>query len=599
MDNTFAIRTIIIPELVHEIAIHLARQDFAFLTRVSKKWHQGWSPYLWHDIKILTKRQEAAFLKPEVQWALIHNRHSIRSLWCRSRGKEDPLAALRGTSGQLYLTEIYLRSENGIWAEARFMSLVGILEQSPFVETLEIPTAPPAGICVETLLMCVARSLPRLRFLTLFVDDEPYVRPHIAKEFLETCSAELEYLSIGMEFCQGSTSSTGGGKDATAIMMMAQPPIGGSRPHPKLKCFALSSDCSGDRSKKVVPWVLSTFLKGCTDLEVVDDWMHLSTFRDSWIWDYPVIGETLASVLGVRLRQLHQRRERVLRDDSNLQALITSIQPSASHVNTLKDEWHTIRLDQCPPTMPLTNSALYAVAPYKHLAVLSVERNESMDTKKAQEILCQGRSLRCVTFGLPPTIAAADMVHSWTCRWITTLKIQIKGIPRPDIFTDYRSRLAPTLLGVSMKQSRSIQRQVYAQLGALICLRSLSLGADSPATELEVATNFEGTSIFFDRRLQVSSLEMTLESGLGLLSGLRSMERLSVENMEHRIGKEEILWLERSWPNLKQVKGLVRRQDGDQYWGARISQFENVLAPGRVSGSPIGILDCDVGFSFS
>ncbi|KAF9132554.1 hypothetical protein BGW39_011819 [Mortierella sp. 14UC] len=434
MDATNNARITVIPELVHEISNHLTRSDFTYLIRVSKAWCHLWAPYLWRNIKILTYQQQSRFMNPVSQAALV-----------RHRDRED----------------------NDQRAEALFVPLIGILGKSPSLVALDVPTLPPAGACVESLVKCIARSLPRLRRLVLFAEGEPYVRPHVAKEFLETCSAELEYLSIGIEFCQGGVASIVGLLDGAVVQ---------SRPHAKLKCFALYSDISGDRDERIVPLVLSEFLGGCTNLEVADDLMHVLTFRESWMWGYTALKEILDGLLGVRLRQYYLRRE---------------VTVATREDEEVANEILGIFRDNSDTACSLSASAA-------GLAVMSVDKSDSLKSSDVQAILLHGRALRCMASKLPPAITITDMLQSptWPCRWITTLKIQVAGILRPDIFTDYKNRLARILLGVSMKQSRSIQRQVYTQLASLVCLRELVLGADNPATDMEVTTAFDDTPSF-------------------------------------------------------------------------------------------------------
>ncbi|KAK3841788.1 MAG: hypothetical protein J3R72DRAFT_148166 [Linnemannia gamsii] len=607
MNNTHSARTIAIPELVREIANLLTCYDFTQLVCVCKSWHDAFIPHLWRDIRILTNQQQTDFMNPVIQEALIRHRDLVRSLWCHVRSSANPLASLGTTRVQLHLTNIHLYHPRGDddkdhqqGAMALFGSLMGILEQSPFLATLDIPVPPPTGAFVESLLQCIAKSLPRLRRLSLFASYEPHVGPEVAKVFFETCSAELEYLSIGIKFCQD-----GSGTETTSRLL--DQPIPGSRPHPKLKCFALYSDVDGDKDNKIGPLVLSVFLRGCTNLEVVDDWMVGAVRRKLWPWAYPTVKEILSNVLGVRWSQAMNAPKQDGEIANEISLIFrtntdTSSSSSSSPPSTAQERWHTIMIDKCPATMTLTNKALLSAATTRQgLAVLSVDKWDSMKSSDVQAILLHGRALRHVSSTFLPTITITDMLQSptWSCRWIVNLKIQITGIPRPDIYTDYRNSLIPTLLGVSMKQSRCIQRQVYAQLGTLICLRRLVLGAVSPASELETSTDFKGTPIFFDRRLQVSCLEMTLESGLDLLCGLLELEVLCVENMDHRVGVAELLWMEKTWPNIKRVTGLLRCRDGDRIWGARVAHSGRSIAPGRPSGSKREVLDCQVGFNFS
>ncbi|KAG0288633.1 hypothetical protein BGZ96_007592 [Linnemannia gamsii] len=183
---------------------------------------------------------------------------------------------------------------------------------------------------------------------------------------------------------------------------------------------------------------------------------------------------------------------------------------------------------------------------------------------------------------------------------ILTLVMSLDHHPPDPILGHPANRLAPTLLGVSMKQSRAIQRKVYAQLGQLHVLRYLDLGANSPECDLEVGTDRDGKSVFFDRRMQLSCLEMTLESGLDLLSGLRDLKRLTVANMDHRIGVAEMLWMSKAWPNIYQVKGLVSRREGGDLCGRMVPSVGSVIGPGRDCGSKMDVLSCgDLNFEFS
>lgn len=608
MKNSYSIRTLAIPELVQEIAYHLALHDLTQLVRVSKEWYYACTPHLWRDIKILTTQQRSAFMEPAAQEALIRNRDLVRLFWCRVSSSANPLAAFGNTYGQqpLHLADICFQTETYGPKDQKplFECLIAVLEQCPFLIVLDILNPPPAGVVVENLLECIAQSLPHLRRLTLFAEDEPRVQPYVVKEFLETVSTELEYLSMGIKFCH---------RDNTMSTSAMDRPVQGSRLHPKLKCVGLYMNFSDDKDMTIFPLVLSGFLRGCTNLEVIDNRKHLSVSRASWVWNYPAIIDILERLLGVRWKQLLVRQAASPRSDEDISTEITSIvfgasvdtSATTSSSSLIQEAWYRICIGKCPSSMTLTNGAiLSAVTTQPHGPyVIHVDNSDSMKSSDVQAILRQDRSLRCLSSRLPPTILVTDMISSppWPCRWITHLKIQISGIPRPDIYTDYKNRLAPTLLGVSMKQSRAIQRQVLAQLGQLTLLQTLSLGADSPAVELEVSTDKNEECVFFDRRLQLSCLEMTLESGLGLLAGLRDLKQLTVANMDHRIGVAELQWMERSWPNIKGVNGLVRcRRNGDEFRGGRrVGPLGSIVPPGRTCGSKVEVLDCKVNFFIS
>ncbi|KAG0242933.1 hypothetical protein BGW41_003098 [Actinomortierella wolfii] len=103
------------------------------------------------------------------------------------------------------------------------------------------------------------------------------------------------------------------------------------------------------------------------------------------------------------------------------------------------------------------------------------------------------------------------------------------------------------------QSSREIQRQVLRRLGQQKQLRKLVLGG-----------------MFYSQResehfYQFSCLEMTLESGLDELAGLKDLEKLYIHQMDHRIGIAELEWMAKHFPKLRKL------------WGLRVSS--NPLSP--------------------
>jgi hypothetical protein len=49
---------------------------------------------------------------------------------------------------------------------------------------------------------------------------------------------------------------------------------------------------------------------------------------------------------------------------------------------------------------------------------------------------------------------------------------------------------------------------------------------------------------------------MSLESGLEKLSGLKSLEELSVVGLATKIGDKEIQWMAENWPKLRVIYGV-------------------------------------------
>jgi hypothetical protein len=129
------------------------------------------------------------------------------------------------------------------------------------------------------------------------------------------------------------------------------------------------------------------------------------------------------------------------------------------------------------------------------------------------------------------------LLMPWLCEGsLKMLDIKIAGIQRPDLDMC-------ALVEAYPGQGREIQSQLYDRLGRLTHLETLRLG-----------DGFGGS--------QYDCLEMSLESGLDKLSGLKSLKKLNVGRLETKIGINEVQWMVENWPELSIVGGLgVHRWD--------------------------------------
>ncbi|KAF9127193.1 hypothetical protein BGX30_014912 [Mortierella sp. GBA39] len=62
--------------------------------------------------------------------------------------------------------------------------------------------------------------------------------------------------------------------------------------------------------------------------------------------------------------------------------------------------------------------------------------------------------------------------------------------------------------------------------------------------------------MFLNPDFQYSCLPLSLASGLDLMSDLKELRELNVEQMAHRIGLEEVQWMVANWPRLNRIIGL-------------------------------------------
>ncbi|KAK3810936.1 MAG: hypothetical protein J3Q66DRAFT_414162 [Benniella sp.] len=118
---------------------------------------------------------------------------------------------------------------------------------------------------------------------------------------------------------------------------------------------------------------------------------------------------------------------------------------------------------------------------------------------------------------------------------LRALKICIVGIPRPEL---YESQV---IKEDYPGQGQELHNRVYARLARLTNLESLWLGEEG---------HHHGA---------FSCLEMSLESGLDGISGLKALRELNVSSMRTRIGEREVQWMVEHWPKLRVIHGLLEK----------------------------------------
>ncbi|KAF9958612.1 hypothetical protein BGZ72_000110 [Mortierella alpina] len=211
------------------------------------------------------------------------------------------------------------------------------------------------------------------------------------------------------------------------------------------------------------------------------------------------------------------------------------------------------------------------------LESLGLDLWDSLTSSEIQQFLCSASQLRKFVIEpvLPSTsgrLHARDVIRSrWACQSLEILKVVIDGIPRPDLWarTNGRPLEGPMHEGSSMEESFQIQRRVYEQLGSLSRLRMLDLGISMRAQEWDnvvYEAEVQSETVFLDldrpqHGRQYECLSFTLESGLGLLGGLKMLETLQLQNMAAGFENlKEQQWAEQNWPCLEEV--LTLEEDG-------------------------------------
>ncbi|KAG0261436.1 hypothetical protein DFQ27_002959, partial [Actinomortierella ambigua] len=137
-------------------------------------------------------------------------------------------------------------------------------------------------------------------------------------------------------------------------------------------------------------------------------------------------------------------------------------------------------------------------------------------------------------------ITATDILSS---EWATTSLEHIDFkicVPRAGVDDDDEGNMPD---GAAVQSSRATQRQVLRRLGQQTNFRRLVIGGMLTSR----VTNRFG--------IQCSCLEMTLESGLDELAGLKELEELDIHHMDHRVGVSELEWMAENFPKLRRLRG--------------------------------------------
>ncbi|KAF9150546.1 hypothetical protein BG015_007659 [Linnemannia schmuckeri] len=147
---------------------------------------------------------------------------------------------------------------------------------------------------------------------------------------------------------------------------------------------------------------------------------------------------------------------------------------------------------------------------------------------------------------------------TWACAAsLKVLRIMIGGLANNNSNNSSSSAMDTTANG-----ELDLQRQIYRFLGSLTNLEELCLGFGP-----------EEDSIFTlpqDQGRQKDCLDFSLESGLELMEGLRSLRLLNVARMNHRIRLCELQWMCRSWPQLRMIEGLLKAKSLER-WQEQVS----------------------------
>ncbi|KAF8951089.1 hypothetical protein BGZ46_004169, partial [Entomortierella lignicola] len=250
--------------------------------------------------------------------------------------------------------------------------------------------------------------------------------------------------------------------------------------------------------------------------------------------------------------------------------------------------WKSIQIPFLISLGPLSAEALLKHAP--SIEVLRAYGCSGLTSSVIQTLLSSAPNLKRLELldrraggRIAIELDAQDIIQSpWICKELEVLRIKITGIRRPDLHirTNKRPLTGPLHEGT---MSYSIQDKVYSQLGKMTRLKELILGADDPTISgFNEQQEIENEGEFYDRShpqlwCQYECLSFTLESDMGRLQGLKSLERLHLSGMAVGFGDAtEQEWVKDNWPSLKYSYGGWNSDDILNN-GQRYDQFFKLL----------------------
>ncbi|KAG0278683.1 hypothetical protein BGZ95_003411 [Linnemannia exigua] len=559
-------------ELWDMVAASCNQYDLYNLCLASKEFNTTFTRHLYFDISISTPRQEAAFLTSECRQALRHNCIHFRRFKTRSDNPEV-LAVLKDLP-RLVLTHLNLcgwdLSTKGI------DHFIEILKKNPFLWHLRIFGPPKYSSGVENggrLLKVIARTQQNLRKLELFEGSRLIAEPWDIREFFETVSPYLDYLAIRLTVDQLEYM------DPKQVLRMKKPVKGRHATHPYLTTLKL--DIGLRQPEDLIapqghppcwPMILIPFINGCPNLVDIED--DEGEGRDdnlirspTWIHTYPAVRAALKKIFTFSFTQcvFDARYPEWGTEDLDCAMEIQAIMDNDDYMGE-PVLCQLVHLDRFMVPFPRTMRTIGLAARSGFIRNLFIEDGEKFESLEILKILRQARGVMQRMHSWKTLPVLYDSVldpKPWICINLTQLEIQIRSVFRPDIKTNYRGEPLPNLDDGWYHEDFydaivETHRSIYKRLASLSNLQILTLGLQTDYDKLESSKNEAGKKVYFDPLLQIDCLDFSLEYGLDILGALTQMRRLAVNHMDHRIGVKELKWMDRNWPCLECVQGVIR-----------------------------------------
>ncbi|KAF9331689.1 hypothetical protein BGZ91_012024 [Linnemannia elongata] len=500
-------------EVFESVLPFLSQYDLAQCVRVSQAWNKVFVPHLWRTLDIRSHRQLKRFLTSETQLALVKNAKFVRALCIIHKKLYHQFLPSRQTliaePGVIRIDVFAI----GLFANLRALelhhlrhrrddhdlSIFALVRQNPSLRRLKIDVK----MDPRALVNLVTKYVPNLRDLDLSVTWRGDV-----KVLLENLPEGIR--TVGLRDVHHRTPDNVG--KASRVVSGASSTT--MKRHHALESFSIGGDLAGQDEDVLLP-----FLESCSqNLKSFGGKSSVRFFHNARI-------ASALSDLGIFYKE--PSRQYLPPDESDADvALGISLNPNCTSIDL------QLRL-----VGPLAAAAI--VDNCERLEVLDIMDSGARGLlgSHLQAILGKAtrlRRLRAHWLLAADKISATDILSS---EWATTslehvdLKIDV---PRVDDDTLSNNTEA-------LQSSHDTQRQVLRRFGQQTNLRTLIIGGMAV------------TPVFGHQR---NCLEMTLESGLDELVGLRNLELLDIHHMDHRVGVPELEWMDQNLLNLRQLIGM-------------------------------------------
>lgn len=566
-----------IPELDSLICSELLYIDLAQCARVCKKWHAIVTPFLWTSLGWIeyptdTRRQQIFarmvledYLQYQLQLlaeeercvdqhipsssspspsALAKYGHLIKYLpyprdflacFRQSEDLSRPQQPLEGVAKPTVcdlIRHIYERCPN-----AKAYSALALnedeLEEEDYVETIAEYIAP--GLC------------------SLYLETEQdycYVECPKIKYLLSLCSSSLEDLTInvGFAFDDSDDSDDSGPETMAYLLDMFQRTSGGLYDGVTLPCNEEEQQLQ-EQSEAMLQ-LKSLTLDNCDDSP---------GFEPFWMW----LRKRCGQVEVLQLDNLNKAPQRLADGLSTymphldrifLSNLRLSDETIAAFLSGSRTGWKSVSMDSIDG--PMTRTCEVLMQHCSTLERLEILNSHTFEGHWKVQILSACSKLHTFTALTERSYWTrqnsfidarsfidkdphTESLRTWACETsLKTLHVQITGIPRPDLQGD------GVIPEAYPGHGRVIQGHVYDRLARLIKLETLWL-----------EDKFRSSG-------RLDCPEMSLESGLYKLAGLKELKELRIWDIKARVGVPEVQWMVEQWPKLRVLVGLRESSGG-------------------------------------